>query len=852
MNHIKLMPEAFHQRLLGRGIIPQSGSIALECRQLATDLEVTDESEVICPVLPEWLGTTGEMLEQATETIGGDVLERYHRLSTLTTPDRPPAPESRQGWVYFDDGRWVPCAPPDKVTAVLDFETVEHEGFWYPVCCVGLAIDGWYCWVADIRAIGTGNGARVIPFGKRCALVGHNVSYDRQYLESEYDLADTGNRFFDTMGAHILCNGMGNQQRSAYNAMAGSEYPAHWMAETATNGLDAVYTHYVGGYLSKGVRDELVNGGYKWLQEPGSLERLLMYCFEDVRATHEVYKALYPQYLSHVPDKAQRLGHLLIGSSWVPLSADRWASCYENAEREYQRINRSVGDELRAAYTQFCDRYVSDFQAFTVSLLAAKADLGDPIAAYVAELPMQVRSLDWAPARSGKTKGLPAWYRATNADLTLKSKIAPIVLGVTYMGEPICCRPAGKSWAWFTASQGYLPHPDGNEFLSNPFVKGNLKAFEAGTYASANGCADLLAKIASCINWQSMRARVASIHTEAPKGYPVTIPQVIATGTITGRATDKAWLVFPNPKEKRVGTEVKSMIEAPPGYLLIGADQDSQELWLGACLADRANGGYVGSTPLSLMVIAGDSSKGTDFMSVVAKQAGTKRQEVKARVYGGFYGQGRKGDIDVLRKANPGQPEEWYASQSAQFLSAFKGARGDRGWAGGLASQAFNGMAAIADSRTPRTPVTNRTITRVLQNNKEYATTRQNWVIQASGADMRDLWVVLVLFYFRNLEIDGRLCLTLHDEARFIVRESHATQAVYALQLANATIRAHFIDRMGLDNIPAGIIWHGSVDVDKVLRKEPNAPCVTPSQPTPIPPGYGVDIKDLVKLVGSA
>ena len=36
----------------------------------------------------------------------------------------------------------------------------------------------------------------------------------------------------------------------------------------------------------------------------------------------------------------------------------------------------------------------------------------------------------------------------------------------------------------------------------------------------------------------------------------------------------------------RIGSELKSLVRAPPGYVLVGADVDSQELWIASILGD--------------------------------------------------------------------------------------------------------------------------------------------------------------------------------------------------------------------------------------------------------------------------
>ena len=39
-------------------------------------------------------------------------------------------------------------------------------------------------------------------------------------------------------------------------------------------------------------------------------------------------------------------------------------------------------------------------------------------------------------------------------------------------------------------------------------------------------------------------------------------------------------------KTDRIGSELKSIVQAPPGYNFVGADVDSQELWIAAVLGD--------------------------------------------------------------------------------------------------------------------------------------------------------------------------------------------------------------------------------------------------------------------------
>lgn len=44
----------------------------------------------------------------------------------------------------------------------------------------------------------------------------------------------------------------------------------------------------------------------------------------------------------------------------------------------------------------------------------------------------------------------------------------------------------------------------------------------------------------------------------------------------------------------RVGSELKAMVQVPPGYHLVGADVDSQELWIAAILGEAHFAGIHG------------------------------------------------------------------------------------------------------------------------------------------------------------------------------------------------------------------------------------------------------------------
>lgn len=47
-----------------------------------------------------------------------------------------------------------------------------------------------------------------------------------------------------------------------------------------------------------------------------------------------------------------------------------------------------------------------------------------------------------------------------------------------------------------------------------------------------------------------------------------------------------------------MGSELKAMVQVPPGYALVGADVDSQELWIAAVLGEAHFAGMHGELGL--------------------------------------------------------------------------------------------------------------------------------------------------------------------------------------------------------------------------------------------------------------
>lgn len=88
-----------------------------------------------------------------------------------------------------------------------------------------------------------------------------------------------------------------------------------------------------------------------------------------------------------------------------------------------------------------------------------------------------------------------------------------------------------------------------------------------------------------------------------------------------------------NAHFERVGSELRAMVQAPPGYSIVGADVDSQELWIASVLGDAHYAKMHGATPLGWMTLSGNKNSGTDMHSVTAKAVGISRDHAKVINY---------------------------------------------------------------------------------------------------------------------------------------------------------------------------------------------------------------------------
>jgi DNA polymerase gamma 1 len=155
----------------------------------------------------------------------------------------------------------------------------------------------------------------------------------------------------------------------------------------------------------------------------------------------------------------------------------------------------------------------------------------------------------------------------------------------------------------------------------------------------------------------------------------VILPQIRVAGTVTRRAVEPTWLTASNPKEDSLGSEQKAMIRAPPGYNFVGADVDSQELWIAAILGDSQFARIHGCTAFGWMTLQGQKSDGTDLHSKTASTIGITRDQAKIFNYGRIYGAGLPFAVHLLQQFNHRLSENDAMSKARQLYVTTKGKR---------------------------------------------------------------------------------------------------------------------------------------------------------------------------------
>ncbi|KKA29314.1 hypothetical protein TD95_002383 [Thielaviopsis punctulata] len=672
-----------------------------------------------------------------------------------------------------------------------------------------------------------------------------------------------------------------------------------WVERSSVNSLRDVAKFYLKLAIDKTVRDDFGELNREGIMS--KLQELIDYCAADVVTTFKVYRIVFPRFREVCPHPVSFAALRHLSSVILPIN-DSWQDYIHSSEKTYLDMTQGVEKRLVELAQKAVDIRKQE-EVWSKDPWLSQLDWsGQEI-----KMTKGTKKTPPRPVARQKLPGMPQWFKDLHIkanepiSLSVRTRIAPLLLRLCWDGHPLIWSDK-YGWTFKVTkdkSQKYsdlqmvqcnfadsetatdqhlhqdrsniyfkLPHKDGpSARCTSPMAKSYLNYFENGMLSSEYPYAkEALEMNASCSYWISARDRIISQMTvyerdfkgekaQGDLGY--ILPQVIPMGTITRRAVENTWLTASNAKKNRVGSELKAMVKAPEGYSFVGADVDSEELWIASLVGD-ATFKLHGGNAIGFMTLEGTKASGTDMHSRTASILGITRNDAKVFNYGRIYGAGLKFAATLLRQFNPNLTEKETTDTASKLYANTKGIKTNRRtlwkrsfWRGGTESYVFNKLEEFADQERPKTFVLGAGITEALMSRyigkNAYLTSRINWAIQSSGVDYLHLLIVSMDHLIRRFNIDARLAITVHDEIRYLVKDEDRYRAAMALQIANLWTRAMFSEQVGIYDLPQSVGFFSAVDIDSVLRKEVDMDCITPSHKTPIPHGESIDIAALLE-----
>lgn len=682
-----------------------------------------------------------------------------------------------------------------------------------------------------------------------------------------------------------------------------------WIGVSSLNSLSDVAYHYCKINMDKAPRDFFSSTDKMDIMN--NFQDLMSYCASDVIATSKVFDAVFPIFLSKCPHPVSFGALKALNNCILPVDYRKWENYINSAEDLYQNSKVEIEEKIVQIINELVK--LKDLTEEERDDIVQKDPWLRQLDWTIAPIKLTKKGV---PYKKQKKPGYPEWYKAlfssnesTVPNITIKTRIIPLLFKLSWEGFPVFwtvtsgwCFPVPSNTYNTFIKKNYIIAdeesqmkyredcgPDCTDILmkiANPrdrdlrsttlLGKSYLHFFENGTLTSQSKLASEALKLNLAGSyWMSSRERIADqfvvrrkefntqfnfndkLSSDSPKcdDLAVILPQLAPMGTVTRRAVEKTWLTASNAKKNRIGSELKAQIIAPDGYCFVGADVDSEELWIASLVGDSVFNIH-GGTPIGWMCLEGTKSEGTDLHSKTASLLGCSRNDAKIFNYGRIYGAGVKFAGELLRQFNPSLTED-EAKQTATLL--YENTKGKikrsrifkKYWFGGSESILFNKLEAIAEQETPMTPILGCSITSALLKENlrtsSYLPSRINWAIQSSGVDYLHLLCCSMNYLISKYNLNARLCITIHDEIRYLSAEEDKYKVAMALQISNIWTRAMFCEQMGINDLPQNCAFFSAIDFDKVLRKEVDMDCITPSNPHAIPPGETLDIIELLK-----
>lgn len=586
------------------------------------------------------------------------------------------------GWTRYSQGPkgWEVTSVPYPMEKVFTFDTETFvQGGSYPIIGTAVSPEACYLWLAPEFVNPTlpqeeWSQYNMVPVGTDRLIIAHNASYDRIRTQEAYSLdKEVENYWLDTLSMHIATCGLAAGQRWLY-VLANKDpelltdeekrrlrYKPQWLGKGATNSLVECYNFHVyearkwngdGAahrmeLSDKAIRDVFVKASTLQEFQPLIID-LIYYALKDSWYTAELFQYLYPRYRDSTPSATALMGHFYLAASHVPAN-ERW---YEWIDQTETKFNELVS-EMSAISRRLLDREVNQWielfneERSTLTTKEIKVlvkegniwSLFPKLSQWVNSDPWR-NQLDWRPKVIGNSKLFPEWkgkvlpewchkmIMDSSQDIGVKTRTAHLLLKLKWKDSPIV-HTSDRGWTYWdkelnTMSQ--IPHPKRpGENVGGLLSKDFIKDAEVGRLSSDLDEAKRALEIANAISyWTSVRNRVMeryAVLVENPYGKPCRLmaPSIVPHGTSTRRVVEPLFATMCSTKNWRIGTELKTRIEAPDGWKIVGGDYDSEEMRIAAGYADKWEGGIIGGSPLGYQVLSGSKESGTDSHTKITR-----------------------------------------------------------------------------------------------------------------------------------------------------------------------------------------------------------------------------------------
>lgn len=791
---------------------------------LEAPLRTHEETRTRIPQMPG--DTPLEKVNQALMERWGGLIETLDQMAATPYPSLDPSlVRFTPGWVrYGFQGTQEKVEVPKERVIFFDTETVVKEGN-HPILGTAMSLEAFYIWMSP-RIFG-GTLGDLIPLRPDAVVIGHMIMFDLARVSQAYGLTNQKPHGICTMALHATMSGLGGEQVSRFIKSVPSNAPLPWLSKGCGDSLASLVAHYTGTHLSKEARNIFVTGSSEYISQAilGTVqgEDPLGYSIKDTEILGLLWIPLWKKFRSHCPSVITLAGILESSQSLLPLVPEFHQRVSDNS-----LLSEVKKDSLDQEISKIAQGYLQEFLEGTL----------DP-----SEDPW-LSQLDWTLAKSGKSKGYPAWYRKAKGVFGTGLQSAPLFLKMTWKGIPVKHNPKLK-WG-FEGPEGFerIPHPEGPKKNVGSLLGKHFSSLtESGILGSALDC-NLPLELSYLSYWKGFKSRFEEVYThplgsirspEDPLGASrdliACVPQTSLMATWTGRKVQKLWLTAAQCKPKKIGTDLFHAVQAPEGWVFVGADEDTEEVRIAGFWGDFYQGMGLGGTPMSQSAIMGHKDSGTDPHTVTSKIAGIDRQDAKVANFRDIFGGGAATQTIALQTAHPDWDPQKVSGLVEAIILAKRGTKSYGVWSGGTDSEYHNQAQTIANTPNFRLPLSQRMIPHIpnVANDPKgtFYTTRYNFPVQGTGVDI--LQVILGLMpilcdHYRIPRGDWFYVFDRHDEIWYCTREEHSKELAEILNTAHLFAWACFLDSLGFNWFPSRLGRFSAVNVDRVFRKEVNMP----------------------------